>query len=107
MARRKVATTVYLESAQDQRLKVLAERTGRSVAAYIREGVDLVLAAHAEELPEQLGLFDPSQLTLFEGTPAGALPVRARTRPGPKSEPGAAGPRPAAPPGSEAPPREK
>ena len=67
MARRKVATTVYLEAEQDRQLEALADRTQVSVASYIREGVDLVLAAHADELPSQLGLFDPSQLTLFGG----------------------------------------
>lgn len=68
MARRKVATTVYLEAEQDRMLKALSDRTQVPVASYIREGVDLVLAAHAHELPEQLGLFDPSQLPLFSGS---------------------------------------
>lgn len=80
MARRKVATTVYLEAEQDRMLKALADRTRTPVASYIREGVDLVLAAHADELPQQLRLFDPSQLTLFGCTePAGS--ARAAHRP--------------------------
>ena len=70
MARRKVATTVYLEADQDRKRKALADRTRVPVASYIREGVDLVLAAHAEQLPAQLGLFDPSQLPLFRGAEA-------------------------------------
>ncbi|MGF1510112.1 MAG: ribbon-helix-helix domain-containing protein [Myxococcota bacterium] len=65
MARRKVTTTVYLESEQDRLLKALSERTGVTVAAYIREGVDRVLEAHADHLPHQLRLFDASQLDLF------------------------------------------
>jgi predicted DNA-binding protein len=65
MARRKVTTTVYLEAEQDRLLKALSERTGVTVAAYIREGVDRVLAAHQEHLPDQLRLFDPAQLDLF------------------------------------------
>jgi predicted DNA-binding protein len=56
MSRRKVATTVYITREQDQALKLLAERTGASVASYIREGIDLVLKAHKAEMPEQLSL---------------------------------------------------
>ena len=56
MSRRKVATTVYITREQDQALKVLAERTGKSVAAYIREGIDLALEAHQAEMPQQLNL---------------------------------------------------
>jgi len=56
MSRRKVATTVYITREQDQALKILAERTGLSVASYIREGIDLVLKAHKAEMPEQLSL---------------------------------------------------
>lgn len=65
MARRKVTTTVYLEAEQDRLLKVLAEKTGTSAAAYIRMGVDLVLEQHRELLPGQLGLFEPNQMDLF------------------------------------------
>lgn len=67
VGRRKVATTVYLEAEQDRRLKLLADRTGISAAAYIREGVDRVLEAYAEQLPGQYGLFDTAQLELFKG----------------------------------------
>lgn len=74
---------MYLEAEQDQRLKALAERTQVPVASYIREGVDLVLAAHADELPAQLGLFEPSQLTLF----GGAEPPKAPRTPGPRPKP--------------------
>ncbi|MFT7624456.1 MAG: putative DNA-binding protein [Myxococcota bacterium] len=56
MSRRKVATTVYITREQDQRLKLLAERTGVSVAQYIREGIDLALAQHRAEMPQQLSL---------------------------------------------------
>jgi hypothetical protein len=56
MSRRKVATTVYITREQDQALKLLAERTGSSVAQYIREGIDLALEAHRAEMPHQLSL---------------------------------------------------
>ncbi len=65
MKRRKVATTVYIREDQDQALKVLAERTGVSVAQYIREGIDLALNVHRSQLPEQLTLMDASQSSLF------------------------------------------
>ena len=48
MARKKITTTVYLEPEQKERLAKLHERTRVPVAAYIREGIDLVLAFHAE-----------------------------------------------------------
>jgi hypothetical protein len=57
MARRKIATTVYLEARQDEMLKALSERTRVPVAAYIRRGIDLVLEAHRDVLPGQLRLF--------------------------------------------------
>jgi predicted DNA-binding protein len=58
MSRRKVATTVYITREQDQALKVLAERTDKAVAHYIREGIDLVLGKHQSELPRQFSLLD-------------------------------------------------
>ncbi len=69
MKRRKVATTVYIREDQDHALKVLAERTGVSVAQYIREGIDLALEAHRAELPEQLTLMDARQASLFGDDP--------------------------------------
>ena len=65
MGRRKVTTTVYLEAEQDRLLKALSERTGITVAAYIRKGVDHVLAENSDIPPNQLRLFDPAQLDLF------------------------------------------
>ena len=57
---RKIATTVYITSDHDIKLKLLSEATGVSMAHYIREGIDLVLAEHRHQLPRQLGLgFDP------------------------------------------------
>ncbi len=58
MSRRKVATTVYIPRDQDQDLKVLAERTDKAVAYYIREGIDLILQKHQEDLPQQFSLLD-------------------------------------------------
>ena len=52
---RKVATTIYITQEQDQKLKLLSEATGASMAQYIREGIDLVLEKHADRLPRQLG----------------------------------------------------
>jgi ABC-type amino acid transport system permease subunit len=61
VARRKVTTTVYIEPEQDSMLKALSARTRVPVAEYIRQGIDLVLEAHREELPGQLGLFDAAE----------------------------------------------
>ena len=56
MARKKISTTVYLTPEQYERLQLLNDRTKVPVAVYIREGIDLVLARHKDELPGQLTL---------------------------------------------------
>jgi predicted DNA-binding protein len=60
MARKKISTTIYITPEQNDRLKVLHERTKVPVAVYIREGIDLVLQQHNDELPGQL-TFDVSE----------------------------------------------
>ncbi len=56
MARKKISTTVYITAEQNERLKLLHERTKVPVAVYIREGIDLVLDRHKESLPGQMTL---------------------------------------------------
>lgn len=56
MARKKISTTVYITPEQNEQLKLLHERTKVPVAVYIREGIDLVLEQHRNELPGQLSL---------------------------------------------------
>ncbi len=56
MARKKISTTIYVTPEQNERLKLLHERTKVPVAVYIREGIDLVLERHREHLPGQLSL---------------------------------------------------
>ena len=56
MARKKISTTVYITPEQNEKLKLLHERTKVPVAVYIREGIDLVLEKHRNELPGQLSL---------------------------------------------------
>ncbi|NLY93849.1 MAG: ribbon-helix-helix domain-containing protein [Myxococcales bacterium] len=56
MARKKISTTVYITPEQNEQLKVLHERTKVPIAVYIREGIDLVLERHKNELPGQLTL---------------------------------------------------
>jgi predicted DNA-binding protein len=56
MARKKVSTTVYITPEQDERLKLLNERTKVPVAEYIRQGIDLVLEQYRAALPGQLTL---------------------------------------------------
>ncbi|MBK8592147.1 MAG: ribbon-helix-helix domain-containing protein [Sandaracinaceae bacterium] len=55
MARKKISTTVYITPEQNEQLKVLHDRKV-PIAVYIREGIDLVLRRHADELPGQLSL---------------------------------------------------
>lgn len=56
MARKKISTTIYITPEQNERLKLLHDRTKVPVAVYIREGIDLVLERHQSELPGQLSL---------------------------------------------------
>ncbi|MEM9191522.1 MAG: ribbon-helix-helix domain-containing protein [Myxococcota bacterium] len=56
MARKKISTTIYITPEQNERLKLLHQRTKVPVAVYIREGIDLVLERHEEHLPGQLSL---------------------------------------------------
>ncbi len=61
MARKKISTTIYITPEQNEQLKLLHERTKVPVAVYIREGIDLVLARHADEMPGQLSLDAPKR----------------------------------------------
>jgi hypothetical protein len=56
MARKKISTTVYITPEQDERLKLLNDRTKVPVAEYIRQGIDLVLDKYRAALPGQLTL---------------------------------------------------
>ncbi|HEX2731773.1 MAG TPA: ribbon-helix-helix domain-containing protein [Polyangiaceae bacterium] len=56
MSRKKISTTVYITSEQNEALHTLHDRTKVPVAVYIREGIDLVLKQYAHELPGQLSL---------------------------------------------------
>ncbi|MFM2418977.1 MAG: hypothetical protein RL385_3700 [Pseudomonadota bacterium] len=56
MARKKISTTIYITPEQNDQLKVLHERTKVPVAVFIREGIDLVLERHRDQLPGQLSL---------------------------------------------------
>ena len=56
MARKEISPTIYITPEQNAQLKKLHERTKVPVAVYIREGIDMVLAHHADQLPGQLSL---------------------------------------------------
>ncbi len=56
MSRKKISTTIYVTPEQDERLRLLHERTKVPVAVYIREGIDLVLRQYTHLLPGQLTL---------------------------------------------------
>jgi len=56
MSRKKISTTIYVTPEQDERLRMLHERTKVPVAVYIREGIDLVLRQYVHLLPGQLTL---------------------------------------------------
>ena len=54
VSRKKISTTVYITPEQNEKLKLLHERTKVPIAVFIREGIDLVLERHQKELPGQL-----------------------------------------------------
>ncbi len=54
MARKKISTTVYITPEQNERLKLLHDKTKVPVAEYIRQGIDLVLEQYHDRLPGQL-----------------------------------------------------
>jgi hypothetical protein len=56
MSRKKISTTIYVTPEQNEQLKLLHSRTNVPIAVYIREGIDLVLARHAHQMPGQLQL---------------------------------------------------
>ena len=56
MSRKKISTTIYITPEQNDRLKLLHERTKVPIAVYIREGIDLVLAKYDHLLPGQTPL---------------------------------------------------
>ena len=56
MGSRKVATTIYITVEQDRQLKLLSQATQQAMAAYIREGIDLILDKYKANVPRQLGL---------------------------------------------------
>ncbi len=53
MARKKISTTIYITPEQNELLKELNQKTKVPVAEYIRQGIDLILAKHKEDLPGQ------------------------------------------------------
>lgn len=56
MARRKLSTTIYITPEQNERLRVLHDRTKVPVSVFIREGIDLVLAKYDHMVPGQAQL---------------------------------------------------
>jgi len=56
MSRKKISTTIYVTPEQNERLRLLHDRTKVPVAVYIREGIDLVLRQYGHVLPGQLSL---------------------------------------------------
>ena len=51
---KKVTTTVYITEQQQELLRTLNKRTKVPVAEYIRQGIDLIIENHKQDLPGQL-----------------------------------------------------
>jgi hypothetical protein len=79
MSRKKISTTIYVTPEQDERLRLLHERTKVPVAVYIREGIDLVLRQYMHVLPGQLPLAP-------EGPPSALAAPASQQVPMPASE---------------------
>jgi predicted DNA-binding protein len=61
MARNKISTTIYITPEQNERLKLLHDKTKVPVAEYIRQGIDMVLEQQKHQLPGQLTLDVPAK----------------------------------------------
>jgi hypothetical protein len=73
MARKKISSTVYITPEQNDRLKLLHERTKVPIAVFIREGIDLVLKQYESLLPGQVSLIP--EATPPSPPPPGVAPV--------------------------------
>lgn len=58
MGRKKLSTTIYITEEQNDKLKTLHAKTKVPIAEYVRQGIDMILDKHKEQLPGQLGLYD-------------------------------------------------
>ena len=56
--RKKITTTIYITREQNEKLKVLNDRTKVPIAEYIRQGIDLILEKNQGALPRQLSLYE-------------------------------------------------
>ncbi len=52
--RKMISTTIYITPEQMEKLKALNNKTKVPVAEYIRQGIDLILEKHKEEIPGQI-----------------------------------------------------
>ena len=78
MARKKISSTVYITPEQNERLKLLHERTKVPIAVFIREGIDLVLKQYESILPGQVPLLsEPAP----SPTPGVASPLPTKKEP--------------------------
>lgn len=75
MSRKKISTTIYVTPEQNDKLKLLHERTKVPVAVYIREGIDLVLRQYAHLLPGQLSLTPEPPEAAKSGGPRAVVAV--------------------------------
>ena len=89
MARKKISTTIYITPEQNERLKELNQKTKVPVAEYIRQGFDLILEKHKEELPGQQSfvlykpaLFKTTTPANHFGSRASCFGTSGRLRPG-------------------------
>ncbi len=58
MPRKKITTTIYITPEQNEKLKLLHDKTKVPVAEYIRQGIDIVLEKNSQVMPGQLSFFE-------------------------------------------------
>jgi hypothetical protein len=87
MSRRKVSTTVYITPEQAEQLKLLHERTKVPIAAYIREGIDMMLKRYEPVLPGQMSL-DSASVASPAPPAVSAAPPKPAVAPAPRSRSG-------------------
>jgi len=67
MGRKKITTTIYITPEQNQKLKLLNDKTKVPISEYIRQGIDIVLQKNSGNLPGQLSLLDAEGISPTKG----------------------------------------
>ncbi len=63
MPRKKITTTIYITPEQNEKLKLLNDKTKVPIAEYIRQGIDMILEKNHGAMPGQISFLESFPLT--------------------------------------------